>query len=268
MIIYTAIGLGLSPAQGDTSMVDIGAVIDREFMPGFVQLVPPVVVLGLVLARQPALPSLLLGVVLGGVVAMLTQDASLATVLDAAMTGHVSRTGHAAVDELLSRGGMLSMASTVFLILTAMTFGGIMERTGMLATLAERVLGLARSTAGLVVTTVLTCMGMNVVAADQYIAIVVPGRMYADAFRKRGLHPKNLSRALEDAGTITSPLVPWNTCGAFMSATLMVGTFAYLPYAFLNLLNPLISMFYGVTGITMTPLDPDDGHDTGATTTA
>jgi NhaC family Na+:H+ antiporter len=149
------------------------------------------------------------------------------------------------------------MASTVLLILCAMSFGGVMERTGMLEALASRLLRLARSTGSLVATTVATSVGINVVAADQYISIVVPGRMYAEAFRRRGLHPKNLSRCLEDAGTLTSALVPWNTCGAFMAATLMVSTGAYLPYAFLNLMNPFISILYGYTGWTMAPADPE-----------
>jgi NhaC family Na+:H+ antiporter len=100
---------------------------------------------------------------------------------------------------------------------------------------------------------------MNAVASDQYIAIVIPGRMYKNAFDKQGLHPKNLSRALEDSGTLTSPLIPWNSCGAFMWATLGVYPLAYLPYAFMNLLNPLVSIFYGFTGITMDKLEEGEG---------
>jgi NhaC family Na+:H+ antiporter len=214
------------------------------------------VVIGLVMLRQPALPTLLLGVVLGGLVAIVSEGASLGHVLQTTMSGYVSNTGDPAVDELLSRGGMSSMSSTVLLILCAMAFGGVMERTGMLQTLAARLLRLAHSTGSLIAITVLTSLGINVVAADQYIAIVVPGRMFAPAYAQRGLHPKNLSRAIEDGGTITSALIPWNTCGAFMAATLTVSTFAYLPYAFLNLLNPLISIFYGLTGWTITPAEP------------
>jgi NhaC family Na+:H+ antiporter len=138
-----------------------------------------------------------------------------------------------------------------------MTFGGVMEHTGMLQTLAERLLRLATSVGSLIAVTVATAAGINIVAADQYISIVVPGRMYAAAYRQRGLHPKNLSRALEDGGTITSALVPWNTCGAFMAATLAVATPLYAPYAFLNILNPLISIFYGYTGITIERAAPE-----------
>jgi NhaC family Na+:H+ antiporter len=121
----------------------------------------------------------------------------------------------------------------------------------MLEVIANSLLERARGTGSLVATTVASCIGMNAVASDQYVSIVIPGRMYKNAFDKQGLDPKNLSRALEDSGTLTSPLIPWNSCGAFMWATLGVYPLAYLPYAFLNLLTPIVSLFYGFTGITM-----------------
>ncbi len=135
-----------------------------------------------------------------------------------------------------------------------------MERARMLEAIARAVLGLARGVGGLVASTLVTCLGMNVLASDQYLAIVVPGRMYREAYAERGLAPKNLSRALEDAGTLTSVLIPWNTCGAFMIATLGIAPWAYVPFCFLNLLSPIISAFYGFTGITMHKSDAgDDG---------
>jgi NhaC family Na+:H+ antiporter len=140
-----------------------------------------------------------------------------------------------------------------------------MERTGMLEVIARSLLKLVKGTGSLVATTIFSCIGMNVVASDQYMAIVIPGRMYRNAFLKRRLHPKNLSRALEDAGTLTSPLIPWNSCGAFMGATLGLSPLLYLPYAFLNLMNPLVSLFYGFTGITMEKLPADaEVEDGGA----
>jgi NhaC family Na+:H+ antiporter len=160
------------------------------------------------------------------------------------------------VDDLLTRGGLMSMMETVALVLCALSFGGIMERTGMLEVVAGSLLRMVSGTGSLVATTVLSCIGMNVVASDQYISIVIPGRMYKSAFDERGLHPKNLSRILEDAGTMTSALIPWNSCGAFMWATLGVYPLAYLPYAFLNLTSPIISIFYGFTGITMEKTAP------------
>jgi Na+:H+ antiporter, NhaC family len=256
MLLYAGLSLSIQVEPPPDGVATIGEVISSHFDVGIPQLLPPLVVIVLVSRRLPALPVLLLGAVLGGLVA-LVQGASLATILEAAMSGHVSDTGNPAVDDLLSRGGMTSMSSTVLLILCAMAFGGIMECTGMLRTLARQLLRLARSTGSLVAVTVATAAGLNVVAADQYIAIIVPGRMYATSFRDRGLHPKNLSRAVEDGGTITSPLVPWNTCGAFMAATLLVPTFAYAPYAFVCLINPILSVVYGFTGWTMTRLADD-----------
>ena len=165
--------------------------------------------------------------------------------------GYVSNTGVAAVDDLLTRGGMSSMLITIWLIITALTFGAILEHTGMLKRLIDGALKRAKSTGSLITTVVMSCIGINIVAADQYIAIVLPGKMYRAEFKKRGLDVKNLSRVIEDSGTLTSPLVPWNTCGAYMAATLGVATFAYLPFVFFNLINPVISIIYGFTGFTI-----------------
>jgi NhaC family Na+:H+ antiporter len=153
------------------------------------------------------------------------------------------------------------MMSTVALVLCALTFGGIMERTGLLRALAKAILKFARSTGSLILATVGSCIGTNIVAPDQYLSIVVPGRMYREAFQARGLHPKNLSRTVEDSGTLSSPLVPWNTCGAFMSSTLGVSAAAYFPYAFLNLLTPVIAVILGYTGYRIAML-PDPARET------
>ena len=254
MIVYAGLSLGTDVDTSAGSVDAIQQAIRTQFEPSVLHLLPPVVVLVLVARQVPALPTLLLGAVLGGVLAWGLEGASLADVLDAAMKGYKSTSGDAAVDELLSRGGLDSMAKTVLLILCAMTFGGVMESTGMLGVLAAQLLRGVRSAGSLIATTVLTSCGINIIAADQYISIVVPGRMYAAAFRERGLHPKNLSRALEDGGTITSALVPWNTCGAFMAATLMVSTTAYLPYAVFNYINPLIAIVYAMLGISIVRL--------------
>src|SRR5690606_8394898 len=136
-------------------------------------------------------------------------------------------------------------------------FGGVMENTGLLQKIAATILGGVRGTGSLIAATLATAFGANIVASDQYIAIVVPGRMFRAEYRRRELHPKNLSRALEDGGTLTSPLVPWNTCGAFMAQTLGVATFAYAPFAFFNLINPLVSAVYGFTGFTIEKLTPE-----------
>jgi NhaC family Na+:H+ antiporter len=124
------------------------------------------------------------------------------------------------------------------------------------------VLKVVNSTGSLVLATVLTCFFINLTSGDQYMSLVVPGRMFKDAYAERGLHPKNLSRVLEDAGTLSSPLIPWNTCGAFMTTALGVHPFAYLPFAFLNLINPIVSVIYGYTGITMEKLPEAEAEKT------
>jgi Na+:H+ antiporter, NhaC family len=221
-------------------------------------LLPPAMILLMVYFRVPALPAVMLGAIVGGLFANLIQGASLAAVLDIAYNGVKAGTGVAAVDDLLSRGGMSSMYGTIGIIFCAMCFGGVMEKSGMLGTIAGSILRLARSTGSLITATLATCIGSNIFAPDQYLSIVVPGRMYREAYEKAGLHPKNLSRALEDSATITSPLIPWNSCGAFMFATLGVFPLAYAPYAFLNIINPLISALYGWTGWTIERLPPAD----------
>lgn len=250
MAVYTVLSLGTDVTVDSNEVEAIQTAIRTHYDPGLVHVIPPAVVLVFVLRRQPALPTLLLGAGLGAALA-LVQGSGADVVITSALSGHVAQTGNAGVDDLLSRGGMLEMSGTVILILCAMSFGGVMERTGMLQTLASKLLVLAKSTGSLIAVTVMTAAGINIVAGDQYISIVVPGRMYGTAFEEQGLHPKNLSRAIEDGGTITSALIPWNTCGAFMSATLMVSTGAYLPYAVLNYVNPLLSILFGFLGITI-----------------
>lgn len=166
------------------------------------------------------------------------------------VSGFQSSSGDPGLDSLLSRGGMQSMLNpTVWLIICAMVFGGVMEMTGLLQRLVASALSLVKGTGSLIITVLTTCIGVNIIAADQFIAIVLPGRMYRAEFAKRKLHAKNLSRSIEDSATLTSPLIPWNTCGAFMAGTLGVATFAYLPFCFFNWINPLVSATYGLLNI-------------------
>jgi len=223
-----------------------------------VLLIPPAAVILMVIFKMPAIPGLIVGALLGGIFAGVFQGSDLTSIIGSAHYGYVSETGIAAVDDLLTRGGLDSMMWTVSLILCALTLGGILEKTGMLEALAGALLGMTKGTFGLVFATIISCIGINLATGEQYLSIVLPGRMYKDQYRKRGLDPKNLSRALEDSGTLSSPLIPWNTCGAYMAVTLGVSPLAYLPFAFLNLINPLVSLFYGATGITMEKLSPEE----------
>lgn len=259
LLIYGLLGRRFADGQMDTKGVtEILATLDANFTISPWLLVVPGIVLLLVIKRMPALPALVIGAVAGGVCAIAVQGAAVSQVLLVSNDGYTAATGVPAVDELLTRGGLASMFPTLAIIITAMCFGGIMERSGMLESLAGVILQFAKSTGSLIAATLGTCVGMNIIAPDQYLSIVVPGRMYRDAYKRAGLHPKNLSRALEDAGTLTSPLIPWNTCGAYMTATLGVFSLAYLPYAFLNLICPLISLIYGFTGWTIVKADADE----------
>ena len=258
IILYTLLGTRVSGGSLETQNIEtILSTLKSNFFIHPILLLPPCLVIVMVVMKIPPLPALLGGTVLGGMFAMLTQSRSLADIILSAKSGYVSETGVKMVDDLLTRGGLDYMMNTVALIICALSFGGIMERTGMLEVLAKSLLKRVKSTGSLVATTIFSCIGMNAIASDQFIAIVIPGRMYKNAFDSRGLHPKNLSRCLEDAGTLSSPLIPWNSCGAYMWATLGVNPLLYLPYAFLNLANPIVSLFYGYTGITMEKIKPN-----------
>jgi len=271
LVGFVLIGILQPGGEAETGMEETLTLLDATFHISPLMLVPILVVIVLAARKVAAVASILAGVLFGvifavvfqpGVILALTEDnghgaatSLFKGVWTVLFDGYTASTGDADLDSLLSRGGMSSMLTTVWLIITAMSFGAAMEKAGILKRLVESLLSFARSTGALVATTLGTCFGVNTLAADQYMAIVVPGRMFKNEYERRGLHAKNLSRALEDSGTITSPLVPWNTCGAYMAAALGVPTLAYLPYCIFNLVNPFVSALYGYTGFTMTPAD-------------
>ena len=273
LLIYTVVGFTTTPPTDVAQVNAILAALGGAFVIGPHLLLPVALVLGLVIKKVPAFPALLIGALVGCVFAVLFQPQSTLTFADSPnlpawaglikgmwislFDGFKLESGNAALDDLLTRGGMSNMLSTVWLILMAMMFGAVMEVTGMLQQIATSILSIVRGTGSLIAATLITAFGMNVIASDQYMAIVLPGRMFRAEFARRGLHPKNLSRALEDAGTMTSALVPWNTCGAFMAQTLGVATFAYAPFAFFNLINPLMSAAFGFTGFTIERIEKD-----------
>jgi len=249
LLLYALLGFFYVEGEGNSEKIAlITNTLSGKFNLNLFLLLPPALIVGMVIYRVPALPALLAGSLLGGLLAVLFQEIDFKQILSVAQAGYKSETGVASVDELLSRGGLDSMMFTVSLILCALTFGGIMERTGMLEVIAGTILRLANSVGSLILATVATCVTMNIMVPDQYLSIIVPGRMYREAYGRCGLEPKNLSRTLEDAGTLSSPLVPWNTCGAYMWTTLGVSPLVYAPFAFLNLLCPLIAILLGFTG--------------------
>jgi NhaC family Na+:H+ antiporter len=221
--------------------------------------------------KVPAVPALLIGTILGGVFALIFQTSLITklaggtlgvegiyqVLLKTSFSGFEIVSGNAMIDKLFSRGGMSGMMNTVWMILMAMIFGGMMEVTGMLTTIANSILKLVKGTTSLVAATVGSGIFLNLTTSDQYIAIVVTGRMFKSAYAKKGLAPKNLSRAVEDGSTVTSVLVPWNTCGAYFSTILGVSTLTYLPFAFFNLLSPIVSIAIAASGKTMDKLEEE-----------
>lgn len=278
---FAVIGAFQVPEQAMSGLEDTLVLLQDSFRIGPLMLLPVALVVYLAVRRVPAVASILAGAGLAAVMALLFQRPVILELVGAMeapsampllegvwlvlFDGYSASTGDPDLDSLLSRGGMSSMLTTVWLILAAMSFGGALEKAGVLERLLRGLVAFARGVGGLIATTVATCIGVNVLAADQYMSIVITGRMFRDEYRAQGLHPKNLARVLEDAGTITSPLVPWNTCGAYMAAALGVPTLAYLPFCFFNLVNPFVSVAYGYTGFKIEPAS-ENGWDQTAPT--
>ncbi|WP_462350511.1 Na+/H+ antiporter NhaC [Fusobacterium varium] len=253
LVGFVVIGLKKT-AGGEVDTAQINEILNAltgSFKINPLLLLIPIFVIGMVIMKVPAIPGLFVGSLIGAATAMVVQGSSLKEALYSLHYGYVGHTGMPMVDELLTRGGLDSMMWTVSLILCAMTFGGIMEKSGMLGRIAQEILKFANTNGKLILSTILTPIFVNLVAGDQYLSIVIPGRMFKESYEERGLAAKNLSRALEDSGTMTSPLVPWNTCGAFMMGALGVGPWVYVPYCFFNLISPVLSVIYGFTGFTI-----------------
>ena len=246
---------------------EILAFIEANYNVSVLCLIPPLFVIAAVALKLPALPSLIGGVVLGLPFFPMQGKSlvSVPSVLNYGTAVEIPEDASDVVEELgslLTSEGMQGMMWTISLILCAMVFGGIVDCTGIMGSIAGALLKLARGTrGGLVLVTILSCIIVNALCSDQYLAIILPGRMYKEAFEDLKLAPKNLSRCLEDSGTITSNFIPWNTCGATMSTFLQCpqwGAGGYAPYAILNWLNPLVSIFYGFTGISMVKMTDEE----------
>lgn len=255
LIVFAFMGMKYAGQELDYDQINqLLEVIRANFTVSPMMFIPPVLVILMVVFKVPAIPGLIGGVIIGALFGIIYQGADFGAILDVSNNGYSFAVAEGASDaemmigELLSRGGMQSMMWTVSLIICALSFGGILEATGMLSVVAATLLKFAKGTGSLVAITIFTSIFVNVIASDQYLSIVIPGRMYKAAYAERGLAPRNLSRTLEDGGTLTSPLVPWNTCGAFMSGALGVPTVEYLPYCVLNLVNPLVSILWATLG--------------------
>jgi len=256
-IIFLVIGFRYAGQEIDTVAInEILVAIESIYTINPLLMLVPVIVIVMVAMKVPAVPGLIIGVILGAICTVL-QGGDFGVVLNSLQYGVEAATGHEMVDKLLTGGGLQSMMWTISLIMCALTFGGVLEVTGMMAVIANKLLTYAKSTGSLILITAVTCLFVNILCGDQYLAIALPGKMYKDEFHKRGLAPRNLSRVLEDSGTVTSALVPWNTCGATMSTFLQVPTLAYMPYAFFNIISPITTVVFGYLGITIMKLEND-----------
>jgi len=229
--------------------------IDAQFSINPLLLIPPVIIIVLAFRKIPAVPGIVIGIITAGILGVIFQGNTFGSLLSSAYGGYASSSGVEAVDNLLTKGGFESMMYTVSLVICAMMFGGIMEKTNQVRVVVNVVLKKAQSTGSLITATILTAIGANLILCEQYMAIVMSSKMYAQSYKDRGLHPKNLSRAVEDSATVTANLVPWNSGGAYMAATLGVPTIAYLPFNFFCWISPIVSMLYGWFNITITPLE-------------
>jgi NhaC family Na+:H+ antiporter len=233
--------------------------IDAQFSINLLLLIPPAIVMLLAFRRIPAVPGIVIGILSAGVLGAIFQGNTFGGLLSAAYGGYTSSSGIEAVDNLLTKGGLESMMYTVSLVICAMMYGGIMEKTNQLRVVVNVILRKAQSTGALITATVMTAIGSNLILCDQYMSIVMTSKMYAQSYKDKGLHPKNLSRAVEDSATVTANLVPWNSGGAYMTATLGVPTIVYLPFNFFCWISPIVSMLYGWFNITIDPLEEGAG---------
>lgn len=258
LVLFLILGFKFSGNIDSDDINQIILTINENFHIGPELFITPLIMAFLIFKKVPAFPTLFIGTILGAITAILFQEKAISNISGSnvltgiiyykiilqAMFGEMNIGG-----DLLSSNGMYGMLNTVWLIICAMIFGGIMERAGFLKIIANAIMTKAKSHAALVTSTAGSCMFFNLTASDQYLAIVVPGRMYKSIYKKRKLAPENLSRTLEDTGTVTSVLIPWNTCGAYQASILGVATIAYLPFCFFNIISPFMTLLYAYAKI-------------------
>lgn len=264
LIVFLVVGWTFEPGTNATNLEEVQNIIAQKFNIHLGLFLVPAFVIALIVKKVKAIPALFLGTLAGALFAIIFQ-ADVMQTLSAGYTGSDSmairyykviidsmassiqiESENQIISSLLSSGGMSGMLNTVWLITCAMIFSGAMERTGLLSTISNSIIRFATSDTSLVGSTVFSCIFFNVTASDQYLAIVVPGKMFSQAYKDRGLAPENLSRTLEDSGTVTSVLIPWNTCGVAQANILGVGTLLYLPYCIFNWLSPIMTIIFAI----------------------
>lgn len=266
-LVFFAIYGFKNAARGDVDTSNVEMImngIKGAFNLNPILLLPPIVVILAIAFKIPAIPGITLGLITGAVLAPIFQHASFGDILECAQNGFVSETGIEAVDTLLSKGGLMNMSESILMTVIAMMFGGIMEGTGQLEAIINVITKVVKSGPGLILATEITCIASNIAMPEQYISILVPGRMFAPAYRKAGIHPKSLSNALESAGTVSSPLIPWNTCGMYIAATLGITALQYAPWAVFNYSMPVVTFVLALFGVTVTKMTPEEQEKANA----
>ncbi|MBU5626862.1 Na+/H+ antiporter NhaC [Oscillibacter sp. MSJ-2] len=249
LVGFTVMGMS---ASGDANSETIAQILDSLnsiFHLNLTTLIPLILVLALAIMKFPAFPTLLISALVAAAMAILAQGQSIPSIMSIMENGFVSETGFYDIDKLLSRGGMFSMHYTASLTVIVMAFGGILEKCGVLDEILSKMRGLTRTVGTMVCTTVVIEILLNLVTASQYMTIILGGKLMMPVYKEKDMLPQCLSRTLEDSGTVTSLLIPWNLCGAFASAALGVGCFTYLPFALFNWICPLIAVVWGFTGL-------------------
>nr|WP_302846523.1 Na+/H+ antiporter NhaC [Polaribacter dokdonensis] len=256
-LIVFAVLSGTIDTSGSADVSNLLVSIDNTFNITPLLFIVPVAVIAMILMKTKPLMALGVGVILAAIFAFIFQgdvleslsDSKFQTIVNSILTDTQIETDDEKLTELFAAGGMNGMLWTIFLIVCAMVFGGIMDAIGALAKITKSLLSVASSIFGLFASTVVSCLGLNIVASDQYLALVIPGKMFKQAYEDKGLAPENLSRTLEDSGTVTSVLIPWNTCGAYQSGVLGVGVGEYFLYAIFNWLSPFTTLLFAALNL-------------------
>ncbi|EFE14606.1 Na+/H+ antiporter NhaC [Clostridium sp. M62/1] len=248
LVAFFVLGMKHGGSADTETVSAILAALESQFHLNIITLIPPVLVIALAVMKKPALPTLLISGIVAAAIAIFMQGETLPSIANIMENGYVSETGFADIDSLLSRGGLFSMNYTSSLTIIVMVYGSLLEKLGVLEVVLEKLKVLTRTVGSLVCTTVVTAILVNLITASQYMSIVLPGRMFVSEYKKKDMLPQTLSRTLEDSGTVTSLLIPWNLCGSFASTTLGVSCIAYLPFSVFNWIVPIIAIIYGFTG--------------------
>ncbi|RID85411.1 Na+/H+ antiporter NhaC [Peribacillus asahii] len=259
LIAFTAIGFFMDKGSVDSKQIEtIINVLNDEFMITPITLLSPLLIIILAVKRVSPIPALVIGLIVAVLTTFYTvPNVAIKTIIGTAHNGYVAETGVEAIDSLLSLGGLSSMLFGVSLILISLAFGGIIQKIGIAESIIGGIQKMLNRRGNVITATVFSCLGINLTVGEQYLSIILPGQLFESAYKKVKLHPKNLSRTLEDAGTIIHPMIPWGVTGAFIMSTLNIGM-EYAPYVFISMITPVVAIIYGYSGIGLAPLQEEE----------